>query len=242
MAPLLAALAVAATASAAAPPAVAPAAVWGEPMMTKIFRESTPSRPTPSSPTPIVLRGGRAEQVVVQICVRPEEDVAGTSLRLSNMPFAKEVRLVAWVSAGSNTHGASGPLTLHPGNYPDPLPLPPPGGTPLARNSTSAFWLTIEIPATAVPGPVHFSAAVFDQAQHPVGAPVPLAIEVGSHSAQQRTLRTDSTVGGLDTRHWAGDSALHYPGMERVEVLRQWYHHLTHRVNEMALGLGANSH
>ena len=35
-----------------------------------------------------------------------EQHVDGASLRLSNMPFAKEVRLVAWVSAGSSTHSA----------------------------------------------------------------------------------------------------------------------------------------
>ncbi len=208
---------------------------WAEDPLTRVLPSSRPpAQPAGGLPAPIPLAAARSQVVSLQVCIHnPGLEVEGAQLDIMGLPatFNWTVRLVSWVNTTSVDE-------LPAGMFPDPLlPIPDAGATLLAAQTT-VFWLDIAISeertdaGRTYPITVH----VVKRVDSTVVASMSNELRVFNFSVSTRSLRTDSSVNGLDAKHWPTEGAPYFPGHSRDKVATAWYESLTSaRVNAMAL-------
>eukprot|EP01048_Picozoa_sp_COSAG05_P024970 COSAG05_NODE_6129_length_1017_cov_1.403050_1_plen_255_part_01 len=206
--------------------------------MEKIFAGTSPPTSLSSPFSGIIkLEAARAEHQPFQVAVRPEVTMRNVTVSVNlNTPggggnISFEVRRVARVPVAVPTNTRN--LT---GEFPDPLPLPCSaggGGEMLPGGSTSAFWITAIVPASAVSGKQRGHVEL--RTGGTVFARLSIEIVVWSFSVSKLTQVTDSGFNGLDPASWRAGQRKSYPGLTEAEVLDAWTSGLTsHRVNWMA--------
>eukprot|EP01048_Picozoa_sp_COSAG05_P009540 COSAG05_NODE_792_length_7316_cov_31.215325_4_plen_270_part_00 len=219
--------------------------IWLEDPLSQI----SPSTPPPSQPLPPPqpIVAARSQVVSMQICVHNPgtADVKGARLGLEGLPesFRLETRLVGFVNTTTLDN-------LPAGIYPDPLlPISHTRGTTLPAGSTTGFWVDIAVPEDLTEsGRLHIFTVELLVGNRGSGGSsssdrssgtttvVSSALRVFNFSVATQSLRTDSSVNGLDAKHWLKEGAPYYPGRSRKEVATAWYTSLTMaRVNAMAL-------
>ena len=209
---------------------------WVEDPLARVLPTSIP--PAVARDSPLLLAAARSQVVSVQVCVRNPgaTDVKGAQLAVAGLPstFHATTRVVGWVNTTTSLDD------LPAGQFPDPLlPIPAAGATLLA-GSTTGFWVDLAVPEDpAEGGRVHTLAVqvtLRSGGSSVGGGTLPVSFRVFNFSVANQSLRTDSSVNGLDAKHWPKEGAPYYPGRSRDEVATAWYEALTSaRVNEMAL-------
>ena len=117
------------------------------------------------------------------------------------------------------------------GLFPNPLLPVPSAGATLLAGSTTRFWVDITVPEDlAESGRVHPFTVQVSLGSDTVA--VASGLRVFNFSVADQSLRTDSSVTGLDAKHWPEEGATYYynPGRSRDEATAAWYVRVTHDV------------
>ena len=207
---------------------------WAEDPLARVLPTSLPPAKPGAALSPFPLAAARSQVVSLQVCVHnPSVEIGGAQLDVVGLPatFNWTVRLVSWV----NTTTAD---ELPGGMFPDPLLPGPAAGATLSSGRTTVFWLDVAIPeALAESGRTYpVTVRVVKSVDSTVVATITNELRVFNFSVRTRSLHTDSSVNGLDAKHWPAEGAPYFPGRSRDEVATAWYESLTSaRVDAMAL-------
>ena len=132
-----------------------PIHMWFVDSLTKVFPNDTPRKNKSTAPEFWI---GRNQHLSIQFAIRSAKPLKGISAEVTSLKSAggdlldkPTVRSVGYVVVGSHSDDTPPDELIGeaPGWYPDPLWNLP---MELERNRTHSLWVTVSVPANAVPG------------------------------------------------------------------------------------------